>query len=663
MKKQLSALLVAFFISNTWIFGQECPERVDSTVWQHSESGKVECIVVMRTQADLQGAWLLQKKSDKGQYVFDKLKETARQSQVRILEILEADSARFTPYYIVNAIWVIADRELLQILASQPEVARIDPNAHFKIPQPELPESTQLDFRTLEWGISKIKADQVWNLGYDGQGVVIGGQDTGYEWNHPALINSYRGWNGSTANHNYNWHDAIHAIDTHNSGTNPCGLNSLVPCDDDNHGTHTMGTMTGDDEAGNQIGVAPGARWIGCRNMERGWGTLSTYLECFQWFLAPTDLNNANPDPEMAPHIINNSWACPPDEGCNSGNFAILATAIQNCVSAGIAVVASAGNSGPSCGSVNTPPAIYDLSYSVAATNSADGIAVFSARGPVIVDGSNRLKPDISAPGVSVRSAVRFGGYSIFSGTSMAGPHVAGAMALLIAARPDLAGQVSQLESFLNTTAVPLFTTQSCGGDSPSSSPNHTFGHGRIDALAAVEAALGTVPSTLLNFEGFWEEDYVMLRWQTATEQETDYFAVERRTTTDNHWTLVGKVAAAGNSRSLQDYSLLDNSAKPGANYYRLMQVDWDGTVHYGPVIVVEVPHFLRVIPYPNPSSGEFELKVYGAINFPLTLTWYDGLGRKYRSSAIFETVSQWKLPPGIWTGRLGEQRFRVLIR
>ena len=113
-------------------------------------------------------------------------------------------------------------------------------------------------------------------MGFSGQGVVVGGQDTGYEWNHPALKNKYRGWNGSTADHNYNWHDAIHNLI--GGGTNSCGLNLTAPCDDDNHVTHTMGTMDGGVNDDSIVGVAPAATWMGCRNMEEGDGTPATYI-------------------------------------------------------------------------------------------------------------------------------------------------------------------------------------------------------------------------------------------------------------------------------------------------------------------------------------------------------------------------------------------------
>ncbi|MFN2137454.1 MAG: S8 family serine peptidase, partial [Candidatus Promineifilaceae bacterium] len=141
------------------------------------------------------------------------------------------------------------------------------------------------------------------------------------------------------------------------------------------------------------------------------------------------------------------------------------------------------------CGSVSQPAAIYDASFSVGATNNSDAIASFSSRGPAVQDGLPQLKPDISAPGVSVRSSLPGDSYGLLSGTSMAAPHVAGLVALLVDARPDLAGDVTTLESLIEQSAVPLTTAEECGGDTPASVPNHVFGWGRIDALAAFEAA------------------------------------------------------------------------------------------------------------------------------------------------------------------------------
>ena len=223
----------------------------------------------------------------------------------------------------------------------------------------------------------------------------------------------------------------------------------------------------------------------------------SAFMACFQFFLAPTDRAGNNPDPSRAPHVINNSWGCPPEEGCTTPN--IMQTVVENVRNAGILVVASAGNSGSGCSTVADPPAIYAASYSVGNLNGTS-VAGTSSRGPVTVDGSNRIKPDISAPGTSVRSSTRNGAYASFSGTSMAGPHVAGVAALLMSVDPTLKRDPARIEALLSATAVNDITTvQNCGGTaSPGTIPNNTFGHGRVDALNAARVGLG-----LLNASGF----------------------------------------------------------------------------------------------------------------------------------------------------------------
>jgi subtilisin family serine protease len=251
--------------------------------------------------------------------------------------------------------------------------------------------------------ISQVQADKVWQMGITGQGIVVGGQDTGYDWKHPALSNAYRGNVNGTVNHAYNWHDAW--------------SDTPAPFDDDQHGTHTMGTILGDDGHGNQIGMAPGAQWIGCRNMQRGLGNPASYADCMEFFLAPYPPGGdpfAEGDVSLAPHIINNSWGCPDIEGCND---TVLEPAVDALRAAGIMMVVSAGNEGPGCRTVSEPPARYDNVFSVGATDNLGRITGFSSRGPVPRAGTTQisplLKPDIAAPGANVRSSIPGGGYGL----------------------------------------------------------------------------------------------------------------------------------------------------------------------------------------------------------------------------------------------------------
>lgn len=474
----------------------EWTQKVDPWVLETAVSGETEFLLYLREQADLSGAAGLATKEEKGAYVYAQLTAVAQRTQPAVIAQLDALGASYRRYWVANMIWVRGDRQVIAALASRPDVAHLYANP--TVAMPPLPASEPLPEQTeaIEWNIIKVNADDVWALGYMGQNMVIGGQDTGYDWDHVGLIRQYRGWNGSSANHNYNWHDAIRS----GSG-GVCGLNSPEPCDDWGHGTHTMGTMLGNDMdptnpswpagAVNAVGMAPGAKWIGCRNMDVGYGTPATYSECYQWFIAPYPIGGDpfnDGDPSKAPHVINNSWGCPPSEGCTDPN--VLLSIVQAVRAAGIVTVHSAGNSGPGCASVVDPAAIYGESFSVGSTTSTDAISSFSSRGPVTIDGSNRLKPDISAPGSSIRSTTPNNNYGTSSGTSMAGPHVAGLVALLLSANPQLAGNVDLIEQIIRETAVPLTSAQTCGGVPGSQIPNNTFGWGRIDALTAVQRAL-----------------------------------------------------------------------------------------------------------------------------------------------------------------------------
>lgn len=508
MTKKATTLLALLLLASLSAFGQNgWRNKVAPELLAAFDRGETaDFFLIFKEKADLGSPRAWETKSERAHRVFTALQLTAERSQAAARRLLREQRAQANSLFLVNAIAVQdGSATLARSLAALPEVRSLaaDPWVQFDGPVhdsdgPMTNASMTTSRNGTEWGLEKINAPAVWALGYTGQGITVGGADTGYEWRHPAIKPHYRGWNAtdSTAHHQYNWHDAIHTVSPLNGDTlNPCGFNSRSPCDDNNHGTHTMGTMTGDDGQGNQIGVAPGAKWVACRNMERGWGQPSSYMECFQWFLAPTDLDGLNPDPDKAPHVINNSWYCSFEEGCTDLEVnELMRQAVIALKASGVFVVVSNGNFGPNCGTTSGPPAYFEESFSVGSTRFNDTISGFSSRGPVLIDTSFRIKPNVSAPGSNVRSSVRGGGYANFSGTSMAGPHVAGLVALVLSARPDLAGNVEFLETLIEQTAVPFSDTIQCGEVPGDARPNQAYGWGRVDALAAVQAAL-SVPA------------------------------------------------------------------------------------------------------------------------------------------------------------------------
>ena len=239
-----------------------------------ADGSEAEFLVVLADQADVSGANALASKEEKGRYVYDVLWDKAQENRSRCWIISARAGIEHRAYYIVNMIWVKGNRDLALDLAERADVARIEGNPSIQnVPHP-LPVTDEAESLSLihvptavEPGVTHTRAPLVWADGFTGQGVVVGAADTGYRWTHAVLKNKYRGWDGVNANHDYNWHDSIH------SSTGVCGANSTQPCDDNGHGTHTAGTAVGDDGGTNQVGMAPGAKWIGCRNMNGGAGT------------------------------------------------------------------------------------------------------------------------------------------------------------------------------------------------------------------------------------------------------------------------------------------------------------------------------------------------------------------------------------------------------
>ncbi len=429
-----------------------------------------QLFVILKDQADVSAAKSITNRDARLRYVYTTLTQHADQTQARLRATLDQFGIKYRPYYLVNAMEVDAEPLLRVYFAAQPEVDRVLDSPHLRpLPAPLEQSKGDLPAPTAPpWNIRAIGADRVWSdLGVTGAGIVVGQSDSGVDGTHPALAPGYRGRNSGN---DYNWLDPWYG--------------TRAPTDIGGHGTHTLGTILG--RGG--IGVAPGAEWMGCVNLARNLGNPGLYLDCMQFMLAPYPQNGdafRDGDPTRAADVLNDSWGCPPIEGCDPNSLRPAADALR---AAGIFVVVSAGNNGPRCASLIEPLAIYGSVLSVGAINRQGNLSFFSSRGPVTDDGSNRIKPDIVAPGEDVVSSFPGNTYASEAGTSMAGPHVVGTVALMWSANPKLIGDIDQTQKILIETAKPY--TGAKDACSNGQVPNDATGYGVVDAYAAVKAAL-----------------------------------------------------------------------------------------------------------------------------------------------------------------------------
>ncbi|MET3194132.1 S8 family serine peptidase [Gottfriedia sp. OAE603] len=406
--------------------------------------------------------------------IVSELKIKSDSTQRNLKKYIEKEKSKgnvkdYNSFYIVNGMAVTATEEVMRNIAAMPEVESIEPNGITKLIEPAKTTVAAVPAaNNIEWNLEKIGAPDVWGLGIDGTGIVVGSIDTGVQWDHPALKTKYRGYdpaNPDNPNNEYNWFDA-----TANNGS--------APYDDVGHGTHTVGTMVGSEPNGtNKIGVAPGAKWIAVKAFTEDGGTDADIIEAGEWMLAPKDSNGV-PHPEMAPDVINNSWGGAP------GVDDWYKTIITNWRAADIFPEFSAGNTTPynpgGPGSVANP-ANYPESFATGATDINNKLANFSLRGPSPYGGIQ--KPEVSAPGVNIRSSVPGSEYEGgWNGTSMAGPHTSGLVALLLQANSSLT--VNEMEEIIKETATP------CTDSQYPETPNNGYGYGVINAFKAVTSVM-----------------------------------------------------------------------------------------------------------------------------------------------------------------------------
>ncbi|MFC8796089.1 S8 family serine peptidase [Promicromonospora sp. NPDC057138] len=497
--------------------------------------------VELADEADLTDARGITNWDDRGQYVYDALTSTAKTSQASLIKELEAAGADYESFWISNRILVedgtlaLADK-----LAKSGEVQRISETVQLDLVEPvkRVPVSDK-GTQSVEWGLDFINAPEVWDMGYTGEGITVSNIDTGVQYDHPALADKYRGMQADgTVVNDYNWQDT--------SGS------AEAPFDDNGHGTHTMGTMVGDDGAGNQIGVAPGANWIATNGCDSCSDT--ALLESGQWIVAPTRTDGTDPDPSKRPNIVNNSWGYTA-AGYIDDWFTDTTDAWE---AAGIFGAWASGNAGPGCTTTSSPGA-NSGSYSVGAFDSSGTIASFSSRGS---GEDGMIKPHIAAPGVNVRSSVPGDGYASFNGTSMATPHLAGAVALLWSAAPALVGDIEGTKALLNETAVDTDNT-TCGGTADN---NNVWGEGKLDVAALVDAApigaTGYVTGTVTDADGA-----PIAGADVTVDGERD-----RTVSTGTDGTFTARVATGDYSVSASAFGFLPSTPAPAA-------VTEDGTV------------------------------------------------------------------------------------
>jgi len=408
-------------------------------------------------------------RTEKRQAVYDDLVSIAELSQKPLLAALKQRNIEVKSFWISNSLYIRhASHSVVEFLKAHEDVLEVREEKFAHLIRPVERREAKEHQMAITWSVAQINAPAAWAVSR-GEGISVANIDTGVRYTHQALIGNYRGNNNGSFDHNYNWFDS--------RGTS-------APVDTNGHGTHTAGTIVGSEASG--VGVAPGARWFAAK----GCGTIlcseADLTGSAEFVLCPTRLDGSGADCSRGADVVSNSWG-----GGNGDDW--YSSYVDAWRNAGIIPVFAQGNSGPACATANSPGDL-DTVIGVGATNSDDALAIFSSRGPgPNAAGFSAIKPDISAPGAAVTSASSNGDalYTALSGTSMACPSVAGVVALLLGANPNLSYQ--QVYDAITSTAstsigAPLGGQTTCGNIAYNTFPSNHYGYGRIDALAAVNA-------------------------------------------------------------------------------------------------------------------------------------------------------------------------------
>lgn len=481
--KRIIPILVVLFLNCTLIFGQaEVSSRLQQEINKSNPNDYIKTLIYLSDQVDLEtldAQLYLEKASPqiRAYKVIIALQEKAASTQGALINFLEEKLTErevfsYKTFWIANLIMVEAKADIINQIKNRADVSQMDIDAMLDWDKPtQRGNITTEEILSTEPGLKIVNADKLWALGITGSGRLLMGIDTGVRHTHVALNSRFR---GNFVPMSQAWFD-------------PSG--STTPSDCDGHGTHTMGTMVGRSTAGDTVGLAIDAQWIASNTLCTG-GT-SANISAFQWALNPD--GNPSTTSDM-PDAIGNSWYDPDITNECTGIYKTTFDALET---AGIAVVFSAGNAGSGTSTITKPKnintdetnvfCVANIQGSLWLAGNNDPIASSSSRGPSTCGGTGSLliKPEVSAPGTSVRSSysTNDNSYSSLSGTSMACPHVVGAIGLLKQAFPTLTGK--QIKLALYNTARDL---GAAGED-------NTYGKGLIDVYAAF-LSLG-VPDTI----------------------------------------------------------------------------------------------------------------------------------------------------------------------
>ena len=439
----LVALVVGIAMSPALPAGAAGPQRL------------VDVVVVMKSQANL-GAFRAASRPARLAAVERGLRAHAGQTQLGVLTLLAKRHAQglatgIVPLWISNEVAVRTTPAVVRELSKRPDVREVRPEFTVQAPTSEVAAAAT---STVEPNVSLVNAPALWDRGFRGQGVVVANMDTGVDATHPDLAAKWRGGTNS-------WYD-------------PNGQHPTTPTDISGHGTQTMGVMIGGTAGGSSVGVAPDAKWIAVKIFnDRGTATSTGIHQGFQWLLDP----DGNPNTADAPNVVDNSWTMT-TATCTLDFQPDLA----GLRAAGILPVFAAGNYGPNSGTVQSPANLPEA-FAVGGTDNSDALYSYGSRGPSTCAAATA--PKLAAPAVNIRTTDLYGSYVQDTGTSVAAPHVAGALALLLSAFPHLSAD--QQEAALESGAHDLGAT---GLDNDS-------GYGRLDALAAYQRLAGSPDFTV----------------------------------------------------------------------------------------------------------------------------------------------------------------------